>query len=108
MANNMEVGTPNIEKIGCKEDGEKANRCDIEVIFKVGSNSKNVRMVKRSEGWSITNLAYRWISSVYGSHDAVLGTKRQGKKFMPIETGSQSSCSQISLRRMNQGVNGGS
>ena len=50
----MKVEVPEVKKIGCKEDGEKAYRCDIEVISKQGRNVTPARFVKTSDGWMIT------------------------------------------------------
>lgn len=47
-----------LKKIGCKEDGEKAYRCDVEVTVKAGKETKSaptsVRVVKTSDGWKAT------------------------------------------------------
>lgn len=44
-----------VHKIGCKEDGEKAYKCDIEVEViqggKTGKNATALRFVKGSDGW---------------------------------------------------------
>ena len=44
-----------LKKIGCKEDGEKAYRCDVELeVSRNGQTNKapgNIRFVKGSEGW---------------------------------------------------------
>ena len=46
-----------VKKIGCKEDGEKAWRCDVEIKVKQGQDERTVptamRVVKTSEGWLI-------------------------------------------------------
>ena len=54
--------TPEIKsfrKIGCKEDGEKAYRCDVEVeVSQLGStakSAKSMRFVKGSDGWAVSN-----------------------------------------------------
>lgn len=44
-------------KLGCKEDGEKAYRCDVEIEVKQGGKTikappTSLRMVKGSAGWS--------------------------------------------------------
>lgn len=47
-----------LKKIGCKEDGENAYRCDVEVMVKAGQETKSaptsVRVVKTSDGWKAT------------------------------------------------------
>jgi hypothetical protein len=44
-----------VKKIGCKEDGEKAYKCDVEMeVTQMGSTNKGVapmRFVKGSDGW---------------------------------------------------------
>lgn len=46
-----------VRKIGCKEDGEKAYRCDVELkVVQSGSESNNpmsLRFLKTSEGWAV-------------------------------------------------------
>lgn len=46
-----------VKKIGCKEDGEKAYRCDVEAtVVQGGQTSKGTadwRLVKLSDGWSV-------------------------------------------------------
>lgn len=44
---------PQVKKIGCKDDGQNAHRCDIEVIGKAGKNVVSARFVKGSDGWMI-------------------------------------------------------
>ena len=55
MAEKMAPKLENLKKIGCKEDGEKAYRCDIEIeITQNGATNKapvNMRFIKGSEGW---------------------------------------------------------
>ena len=50
--------TTDLKKIGCKEDGEKAYRCDVEVTVKAGQKTKlsltSVRVVKTSNGRQAT------------------------------------------------------
>jgi hypothetical protein len=45
----------NIKKIGCKEDGEKAYKCDVEMeVTQMGATNKGIRplrFVKGSDGW---------------------------------------------------------
>jgi hypothetical protein len=44
-----------LKKIGCKEDGEKAYRCDVELEVsqdgRINKGPGNMRFVKGSEGW---------------------------------------------------------
>lgn len=44
-----------VHKIGCKEDGEKAYKCDVEVEVvqgnQTGKNAAVLRFVKGSDGW---------------------------------------------------------
>jgi len=46
-----------VKKLGCKEDGENAYKCDIEVTLALGNDSQKVtlpkRFVKGSDGWVI-------------------------------------------------------
>lgn len=46
------------KKIGCKEVGEKAYKCDVEVTMKVRGETKtspgSLRFVKTSDGWRVT------------------------------------------------------
>ena len=45
----------NVKKIGCKEDGEKAYKCDVEMeVTQMGATNKGIRplrLVKGSDGW---------------------------------------------------------
>lgn len=47
-----------LNKIGCKEDGEKAYKCDLEVEVTQGKNVNKgpaqLRFVKTSDGWQVT------------------------------------------------------
>lgn len=47
-----------VKKIGCKESGESAYLCDVELVMQVGENSKSqitqMRFVKGSNGWALT------------------------------------------------------
>jgi hypothetical protein len=59
FADAMKSATPEIKstkKIGCKEDGEKAYKCDVEVeVVTKGNTTKKivpVRFVKGSDGWT--------------------------------------------------------
>jgi hypothetical protein len=44
-----------VKKIGCKEDGEKAYKCDVEMeVTRMGNTNKGIapiRFVKGSDGW---------------------------------------------------------
>lgn len=44
-----------VKKIGCKEDGEKAYKCDVEMeVTQMGNTNKGIapiRFVKGSDGW---------------------------------------------------------
>jgi hypothetical protein len=51
VAEAFKVEAPEVKKIGCKEDGEKAFLCDVEISDKNGSKVTPVRFVKSSEGW---------------------------------------------------------
>ena len=57
LAKSMLPVIKGIKKIGCKEDGEKAYRCDVEVeVVQGGKTSKAPaawRLVKLSDGWSV-------------------------------------------------------
>jgi hypothetical protein len=46
---------PSVKKIGCKDDGENAYHCDIEVIGKNGKKVVPARFVKGSDGWMVAN-----------------------------------------------------
>ena len=45
-----------VKKIGCKEDGEKAYKCDVEMeVTQMGNTNKGIapiRFVKGSDGWT--------------------------------------------------------
>ena len=47
-----------IRKIGCKDDGEKAYRCDVEIVIVEGGAKRSsvvpARFVKTSSGWQAT------------------------------------------------------
>lgn len=47
-----------VKKVGCKEDGEKAWRCDVEMKIKQGTVEKisvtAMRFVKSSDGWVVS------------------------------------------------------
>lgn len=46
-----------IKKIGCKEDGSNAYKCDIEILATLGGQEKkgiiSGRLVKGSDGWAM-------------------------------------------------------
>ena len=48
----------NVKKIGCKEDGEKAYKCDVELEVSLHGNTTRsiapMRFVKGSDGWIAT------------------------------------------------------
>lgn len=54
IADSMKMEAPKVKKIGCKEDGDNAYRCDVELINKDGSNATNARFVKGSTGWAVS------------------------------------------------------
>lgn len=47
-----------VKKIGCKEDGDNAYKCDVELeVTRMGQTGKaitSVRFVKGSDGWGVT------------------------------------------------------
>lgn len=45
---------PEVKKIGCKEDGDNAYRCDIEINGSRGKTVVPARFVKSSDGWVVT------------------------------------------------------
>lgn len=51
MLDSMKVEAPKVKKIGCKEDGENAYLCDVELTNKQGTNVAPMRLVKGSGGW---------------------------------------------------------
>lgn len=55
MVNSLVPEIKSIKKIGCKDDGEKAYLCDVEMeVSQAGSTGKGVgpmRFVKGSDGW---------------------------------------------------------
>ena len=59
MVKNMIPEIRGIQKIGCKADGEKAWRCDVEMEVSQGGTTQktpaNMRFVKTSDGWAVTN-----------------------------------------------------
>jgi hypothetical protein len=46
---------PGIKKLGCKEDGERAYKCDLEISSKGDKRIVPARFVKGSDGWVATN-----------------------------------------------------
>ena len=58
LVKSMMPAVSGVKKVGCKEDGEKAYRCDVEVeVSQGGKTSKGpavFRLVKLSDGWSIS------------------------------------------------------
>jgi hypothetical protein len=55
MGNLFKIDYTSVKKIGCKEDGEKAYRCDVEVSAKTALGEQkqvsSMRLVKGSDGW---------------------------------------------------------
>lgn len=55
MVKGMFPEIKSVHKIGCKEDGEKAYRCDVELEVaqgkQTGKNAASLRFVKGSDGW---------------------------------------------------------
>lgn len=55
MAKSMMPEVKSMKKIGCKEDGEKAYKCDVEMeVTQMGNTNKgaiSLRFVKGSDGW---------------------------------------------------------
>ena len=58
MAKNLLPEIKSIKKIGCKEDGDKAYKCDVEMeVTQMGNTNKGIapfRFVKASDGWVVT------------------------------------------------------
>ena len=58
MAKNWLPEIKSIKKIGCKEDGDKAYKCDVEMeVTQKGKTNKGIapfRFVKASDGWVVT------------------------------------------------------
>ena len=58
LAKSMLPEVVGVKKVGCKDDGEKAYRCDVEVeVLQRGKTSKGpaaFRLVKLSDGWSVS------------------------------------------------------
>lgn len=54
VADSMKMDVPEVKKLGCKQDGENAFRCDVELTTKQGKNVVPARFVKGSDGWVIT------------------------------------------------------
>lgn len=55
MFKDMMPEIKSVKKIGCKEDGEKAYRCDVEIEVSQGKTTDKsvtaMRFVKSSDGW---------------------------------------------------------
>jgi hypothetical protein len=55
MAKSLMPEIKSVKKIGCKEDGEKAYKCDVEMeVTQSGTTNKGIvpmRFVKGSDGW---------------------------------------------------------
>ena len=58
MFKDMMPEIKSVKKIGCKDDGEKAYKCDVELeVTRMGSTNKGIapiRFVKGSDGWIAT------------------------------------------------------
>lgn len=54
VANSMKMEVPEVKKLSCKQDGDSAYRCDVELTSKQGKNVVPARFVKGSDGWVIT------------------------------------------------------
>ena len=58
MAESLMPKISGLKKIGCKEDGEKAYRCDVEMEVsqdgQVNKGPANLRFVKGSDGWMVS------------------------------------------------------
>ena len=56
MAKDFMPSIKSVKKIGCKEDGDKAYKCDVEMeVTQMGNTNKGVapmRFVKGSDGWA--------------------------------------------------------
>ena len=61
MAKKMMPTVHGVNKIGCKADGDKAYNCDVELDMETGITGRKkqtvpVRMVKGSEGWTLSGM----------------------------------------------------
>ena len=58
MAKSYLPDIKSVKKIGCKEDGDKAYKCDVEMeVTQMGKTNKEIapfRFVKASDGWVVT------------------------------------------------------
>ncbi len=54
LADRFKEPTPVLKKIGCKEDGDSAFLCDVEVSVDGRKGAVPIRFVKTSDGWRIT------------------------------------------------------
>ena len=55
LGGSFQSEVPEVKKIGCKDDGDNAFRCDIKLSDKSGKKVMPARFVKASDGWVITN-----------------------------------------------------
>lgn len=55
MKDMLKIEYTSVKKIGCKEDGEKAYLCDVEVVAKTVAGEQKetsaIRLVNGSDGW---------------------------------------------------------
>lgn len=61
MAKSMQITVHSVNKIGCKSDGDKAYKCDVEMDLENGLTGRKkqtvpVRMVKGSDGWVMSGM----------------------------------------------------
>ena len=61
MAKAFQAKVHSVNKIGCKSDGDKAYKCDVELDMETGLTGRKkqtvpVRMVKGSEGWTMAGM----------------------------------------------------
>ena len=61
MAKAFQAKVHSVNKIGCKSDGDKAYKCDVELDMETGLTGRKkqtvpVRMVKGSDGWTMAGM----------------------------------------------------
>ncbi len=61
MAKSLQPKVHSVNKIGCKSDGDKAYKCDVELDMETGLTGRKkqtvpVRMVKGSDGWTMAGM----------------------------------------------------
>lgn len=59
MGIDAQIKVHSLKKVGCKEDGEKAYKCDVEIDIEAPAigrqqNVTPMRFVKSSDGWTVT------------------------------------------------------